>query len=283
MDGRFSLQDSTVGIVGLGLMGGSLALALKDRCRSVVASDTDSATLEEACRQGAVAAAHRDPARILPGADLVILATPVPAIIDLLAELPKIVHNPCIVMDVGSVKCPVVSAMSRLSESFEAVGGHPLCGKETLSFAHAEAELYQGANFFLTPLERTTPRAMSAAHQVIQAIGAKPVTVDAEEHDRLLAATSHVPFLLSSALALAVPDECAPFAGPGFRSTSRLAGTSASMMLGVLQCNRGNVLHALHRLQRELAKIEAALGAEDYPKLEDLLNDARGKHRILVQ
>lgn len=283
MDDTFSLRDSIVGIVGLGLMGGSLALALKGHCQAVIGSDTDSAALEEARRQGAVAMAHREPGRVLPQVDLVILATPVPAILNLLGELPEIMRKPCIVMDIGSAKRAIVSAMRRLPERFEPIGGHPLCGKEKLSFVNAEGKLYQGTRFFLTPMERTTPRAMSAANQLIEAIGAKPVTVDADTHDRLLAATSHVPFLLSSALALAVPDECAVFAGPGFRSTSRLAATPASMMLGVLQSNRDHVLHVLRGLQSELTRIDEALEAEDYPKLEEILNNAKGKHQMLVQ
>ncbi len=283
MDDRFSLKDATVGIVGLGLMGGSLALALKDHCRAIVASDMDPAVLEEACRRGTVIMADQDPGRVLPEADVVVLATPVPAIIHLLDELPTVMPNGCIVMDLGSVKRSVVAAMSLLPQRFEPIGGHPLCGKEKLSFANAEDRLYQGASFFLTPLERSTPRALSAANQVIEAIGAKPVAVDAEEHDRLLAATSHLPFLLSAALTLAVPDECAPFAGPGFRSTSRLAGTPASMMLGVIQFNRDNVHEVLHRIQDELAKIDTALEAEDYVRLEEMLNDAESKHRMLVQ
>ena len=282
MDNRFSLKDATVGIVGLGLMGGSLALALKDRCRAIVGSDTDMATVEEACRQGVVAVADPDPARVLPAADVVILAAPVQAIIELLDALPAITYKPCVVMDIGSTKRSIVGAMKRLPERFEPIGGHPLCGKERLSLVNAEKDLYQGASFFLTPLERTTVRAMSAANQIIEALGAKPVLVSPEEHDRFLAATSHLPFLISSVLALTAPEECGPFAGPGFRSTSRLAGTPASMMLGVVQCNRDNILHALQGFQNELSKIEALLSTENYLELEAVLNEARGKYGALV-
>jgi prephenate dehydrogenase len=283
MEERFALAEATVGIVGLGLMGGSLALALKGHCGTVVGADTDPATLEEACRQGAVSRADLDPAGILPGVDLVILATPVPAIIDLLDKIATLVTNPCIVMDVGSAKRSVISAMQSLPERFETIGGHPLCGKERLSFANADKDLYNDAPFFLTPLPRTTARAMSGAQQLTKAIGAKPVIVSPEEHDRFMAQTSHLPFLLSTALTLAVEQECAPFVGPGFRSTSRLASTSASMMLGVLQSNRDNVLDALHRIQGELAGIERLLDSEDHSSLEALLDAAKSKHRTLVQ
>jgi prephenate dehydrogenase len=123
---------------------------------------------------------------------------------------------------------------------------------------------------------------LSAANQIIEAVGAKAVILDAAEHDRILASTSHLPFLLSSALACATPDDVASFIGPGFKSTSRLAGTSSSMMLGVLQSNRENVLNALHGLQNELADMESALAADDLSKLESILNEAQRKHQVLT-
>ncbi len=283
MSRDFSLEDATICIVGLGLMGGSLALALKGHCRTVIGSDIDARTVEEACRRAIVDRADRDPARVLPDADVVILAAPVPAIVSLLKELPAMMPNACIVLDIGSSKRSVLRAMNELPERFEPVGGHPLCGKEILSLANAEESLYQDAPFFLTPLERTTPRAMSAADQIMEAIGAEPVIIEAAEHDRGLAMTSHVPFLLASALSLAVPTGYSKFAGPGLRSTTRLAGTSASMMLGVLQSNRENVLDALHRLQSELCEIENALAAEEDDRLLEILNDARNQHEALVR
>jgi prephenate dehydrogenase len=135
----------------------------------------------------------------------------------------------------------------------------------------------------LTPLERTSSRALSAAHQIIEALGAKPKILNATEHDRILASTSHLPFLISSALALATPYEVASFIGPGFKSTSRLAGTPASMMLGVLQTNRENVLTVLQGMQKKISEIETALSASDFSKLESLLNDAQSQYQALMQ
>jgi prephenate dehydrogenase len=186
-------------------------------------------------------------------------------------------------MDMGSTKRLIVESMSHLPERFDPIGGHPICGKEKLSLANAERTLYFSAPFLLTPLERTSPRALSAAHQIIEAIGAKATILDATEHDRILASTSHLPFLLSSALALATSEDVSSFIGPGFKSTSRLAGTSSSMMLGVLQSNQENVLNALHELQNQLKEIESALSLEDFKKLEAILNEAQSKHQALTQ
>ena len=264
-------------------MGGSLALGLRGKCAVIYGIDPNPATLELALSQHIVDYADSDPATLLPEVDLVILSAPVPAILTLLEKLPEFTSNPCIVMDMGSTKKLIVESMSRLPEHFDPIGGHPICGKEKLSLANAERTLYYAAPFLLTPLERTSSRALSAANQIIEAIGAKAKVLDSVEHDRILASTSHLPFLISSALALVTPNDVASFIGPGFKSTSRLAGTSSSMMLGVLQSNRENVLNALHEMQIQLAEIESALSSEDFNKLEFILNEAQNKYQAFTQ
>jgi prephenate dehydrogenase len=278
----FNLAESKIAIIGLGLMGGSLALGLRGKCAALYGCDPHLPTIELALSQHIVDYADSDPAKLLPEVDLVILSAPVPAILTLLEQLPAFTSNPCIVMDMGSTKRLIVESMSRLPERFDPIGGHPICGKEKLSLANAERTLYYAAPFLLAPLERTSARALSAAHQIIEALGAKASTLDATEHDRILASTSHLPFLISSALALATPQDVTPFVGPGFKSTSRLAGTSSSMMLGVLQSNRENVLNALRGMQSQLTEIESALSASDFSKLESILNEARSTYQALT-
>lgn len=281
-DDKFTLATSKIAIIGLGLMGGSLALGLKGKCAVLYGCDPHLPTLELALSQQIVDYADSDPAKLPSDVDLVILAAPVPSIIALIHQLPITISHPCIVMDLGSTKKLIVEAMSRLPERFDPIGGHPICGKEKLSLANAERTLYYAAPFLLTPLERTSSRAISAANQIIEALGAKAKTLDAAEHDRILASTSHLPFLISSALALATPNDVAPFVGPGFKSTSRLAGTSSSMMLGVLQSNRENILNALHTMQAQLTQIETALSTEDITKLESILNESRSTYQSLT-
>jgi prephenate dehydrogenase len=278
----FALRDAKIAILGLGLMGGSLALALKGQCAALLGIDPDLAVLSLALRQNIVDQAESDPAKLLPQADLVILAVPVPVILALLQKLPEYTSNSCIVLDLGSTKRAIVEQMDGLPERFDPLGGHPICGKEKLTLANAERTLYYGAPFILTPLARTTPRALSAAQQVIATVGAKAITLDATDHDRILAATSHLPFLLSSALALATPEECAPLIGPGFRSTSRLAGTPSSMMMGVMQTNRENILSAIHRLQAQLDTLEMQLAASDFDSLEATLDQSRAAYHELT-
>jgi prephenate dehydrogenase len=283
----FALKDSIVAIIGLGLMGGSLALALKKHCRAIYGVDSNQATLDLALSQNIVDRAASDPANLLPQADIIILATPVPTILALLQRLPDLMPNPCIVFDLGSTKSLIVEAMSYLPARFDPIGGHPICGKEKLSLENAEGTLFRSAPFVLTALQRTTVRAQQAADQIIHAIGAQAVRMDASEHDRVLAFTSHLPFLVSSSLASALTTtaakETVKLAGPGFRSTSRLAGTPSSMMLGVLETNRENVLAAIDSLQNELTAFESALRSRNSKELLFLLDKSRASYQMFSQ
>jgi prephenate dehydrogenase len=278
----FFLADKQIAIIGLGLMGGSLALALKGHCRVLYGIDAHPATLELARAQKIVDRAESEPADLLADADLVILATPVPVILEWLSGLPGFIQHPCIVMDLGSTKRQITQAMENLPANFDPVGGHPICGREQLGLKHASAELFHNAPFVVTPLARSTQRALSAAKQIISTIEAHELQLTADLHDRILASTSHLPFLLASALALGTSQEYAPFIGTGFRSVSRLAGTPASMMLGVLGSNRDNLLESIRAFRESLSLIETALKAEDELELESLLNRAHRSYENLL-
>jgi len=275
----FSLARSKIAIIGLGLMGGSLAMALKGKCAELLAVVHRSSTRELALGMNIVSQADEDPEKILPQADVIILSTPVPAILDWLARLPECTPQRCIVIDMGSSKQIIVQAMDQLPDRFDALGGHPICGKENLSLENAEANLYQNAPFVLTPLAHISLRASAAALQIINAIGARPVWLDAITHDRMLAYTSHLPFLLASALALTAPEGAAPLVGPGFNSTSRLASTPSSMMLGILQTNKDNVLDAVSDFRKNLDLIEHAIRSQDPGLLVETLDNARQKRK----
>jgi prephenate dehydrogenase len=282
MEDDFRLQDSKLAIIGLGLMGGSLALALNGKCAALYGIDSDPATLALALANGIVHQADTDPVKLLAQADLVILATPVPAIMEFIQKLPSFSGNPCIVFDLGSTKRDILQAMSALPENFDPIGGHPICGKEKLGLVNADANLYQAAPFVVSSLDRTTSRARSAARQVIAVIGANRIEMTAEDHDRILAATSHLPFLIASALASSTPCDHAPLLGPGFRSTSRLAGTPSHMMMGILRSNRDNVLKAVQSFRRTLDEIEDALQDENFTELESILNRSRSAYQSLT-
>lgn len=265
------LSRARLAIVGLGLMGGSLALALRGKCAALLGIDPDPETLELARRRGVVDQAEADPAELLPQADVIVLAAPVNAILGLLEALPQLHPGPAVVLDLGSTKTHIVEAMERLPGRFDPIGGHPMCGKERGGLAQADGLLFRGAAFAFTPLERTRPEARRFAGQLAEALGARPLWLDPVTHDRWVAATSHLPYLVANALAACTPLEAAPLVGSGFRSATRLAPTPPGMMLDVIMTNRENILAAARRFCEAMSQIEALLEAEDYPALQELL------------
>ncbi len=147
-----------------------------------------------------------------------------------------------------------------------------MCGKELLGPSQADAAMFQGAPFVLCPLDSTSETARQLVLDLIALIGARPVILDPETHDRWVAGTSHVPFLLANALATVTPMESSPLARTGWQSTTRLAHTPTSMMMDVLRTNRANILVSLHAVQVQLKQIEDLLSTEEYQSLEETLN-----------
>ncbi|HSJ89817.1 MAG TPA: prephenate dehydrogenase/arogenate dehydrogenase family protein [Anaerolineales bacterium] len=284
MEDGFALKDSVVGIVGLGLMGGSLAMALQGECARLIGFDSDPATLELALAKNIVDQAQSlskgEPLGVK--VDVLILATPVRIILDLLQRLPSLISYPCIIIDIGSTKREILNSMAMLPTNFDPIGGHPICGKEKLGLENADANLFRNAPFVVAPLEHTSQRAKIAAQQIVAVVGANYVEMDAGDHDRILASTSHLPFLISSALSQSTSPEFSPLIGTGFRSTSRLAGTPSHMMMGVLQSNRENILTSIQQFCSSLHAMELALQSEDYASLEAIFDRSRASYLSLT-
>jgi len=276
------ISNSPIAIIGLGLMGGSLGLALRDHCRSLLGCDIDPVALDAAHQLNTFSKLSSDPARILPEAEVVILATPIDVILDLLKRLPEIHLGSPIVLDLGSTKTDVVQAMENLPSRFDPLGGHPMCGKEVTGIENAEMDLFQGAAFAFTPLERTSEAARSVAEQLAIRIGAHPLWIDPKTHDKWSAATSHLPYLVASALAGSTPAEAKPLASSGLRSTTRVASTPASIMLHVLATNQENILDQLDKFKHLLDHFEGLLSAGDYDALRTALDESAQKRRELT-
>jgi prephenate dehydrogenase len=286
-----------VAIFGLGLMGGSLALALGGRVARLLAVDPDPATQSLALERQIVDQIVTDPREVLSQVDVIILAAPVKAIIEhihLLGELARDgqyqagVHGGerTIILDLGSTKRDIVAAMETLPDSFDPLGGHPMCGKETSGLAYAEADIFRGATFAFTPLEHTSPQGRAFAEGLAAVVNATPLWIDPVTHDHWVAFTSHLPYLLANALAGVTPLEAAPLVGPGFRSASRLAtgGTkSLAVMLDILETNQQPLLEALNLYQNQVEEIKKCLVAGDFERLSDLLSTAGQRHSTLVQ
>lgn len=276
-------SGAQVVIFGLGLMGGSLAMGLRGRCRRLAAVDINEETRKLAVGLNIVDEISDDPTKVIQNADLIILATPVKTIISLIQKLPNWHTGAPIILDLGSTKTQICQAFSSLPERFDPIGGHPMCGKEELGLENADAAIYHGAPFSFTRLPRTSPRAILMAEQLVNILGSSALWLDAETHDRWVAVTSHLPYLVASALALASPIEVKPLVGPGLRSTTRLASTPVSMMKDILSTNRQNVLQALVKFQSELDKIVDLLQQQEDQDLVDLMVKAGQARNALIQ
>jgi prephenate dehydrogenase len=271
-----SLGDATIGIVGLGLMGGSLALALRGHTGRLIGMESDALTRQRAARAGVVDEVYEDLSPGLPPIDLLVLATPVRAILRTLARLPDLRPDGCWVIDLGSTKQAVVAAMDSLPEMFAALGGHPMCGKETAGLDAAAADLYHGQTFILCRTRRTTHELESLALEILETIGAQPDFLDAAAHDVVVALVSHLPYLASAALMRNVPaeDQWAVSAS-GFRDTARLAGTNPRMMLDILLTNRAAILDAISDYASDLTRLRQLVEQADENELMDWLATAQ--------
>jgi prephenate dehydrogenase len=259
-------------------MGGSLALALNGHCREIIGVDQDVAVISLALEKNIIHSGGTDPAVLIHKADIVILATPICSILRLLDQLPSWHPGNAVIIDLGSTKAEIMSRMSMLPDRLQPVGGHPLCGKEKSSLQHADANLFVGTPFLLTSQESTTTHAREIAEGLAMTIGAIPIWVDIQQHDATLALTSHLPYLIANALAAIIPEDSRKFMGPGLRSTTRLAGSSLSMMMDIIRTNRQNILTGIHQYRERLGEMESYLEAGDYEQLEKLLQAGHDRY-----
>lgn len=271
-----------VAILGLGLMGGSLALALRrlPRPPRIAAASADAAGLDRALAEGVVDDAAPDAARAVEDADLVVCATPVSATLELLASIRERVRDDAVVTDLGSVKRTVVSRARSLGFAGRFVGGHPMAGGHRSGFAAARADLYDGARVWLTPAEPehaqdpAAARVLERVAALWRSMGAKPAVIGAEEHDQLMAWASHLPQLAASALAGALArGHIAPAdLGPGGADATRIAASSPALWADILHHNADLLRRPLDALRTVLAELAAALERDDREALEALLS-----------
>lgn len=269
-------------IAGLGLMGGSLALALKDETRHIIGVDRHAATRQQALADGAVDLATESLTAGVNQADIVILATPVRAILEALHALPALKPEGCLVLDLGSTKLAINEAMSELPETFAALGGHPMCGKETAGYQAADPSLFQGKTFILTRNKRSTAAIEELVLTILDTLGAKPLFLSAQHHDQLAATVSHLPYILSAALMRYASDQQDAHlwqtSASGFRDVSRLAGSDPHMLLDILLTNKTAVLEQLQAYAGELETIKQLLTEGNEEALAAWLSTAQRQH-----
>ena len=277
-----SFRARHLSIVGMGLMGGSLALALRDHADHVTGIDSCEATRSYALQQGFVDCATDDLFQGVNHADVVILAAPVRVIVEMLQmRIGSYLRSNTLVVDLGSTKQDIVDAMADLPIGVNAVGGHPMTGKENGGIEESDRALYQNQPFVLCPSRRTTPAARLRAISLVETLGALPIEMEAERHDQIVAGISHLPYLLSATLVATIANQAEQdsayweLAAGGFRDTSRLAASDVTIMGDILSTNTTAVATLLAQFRMQLAMLETMLIAGDDQRLSQSLQPIR--------
>lgn len=267
----------TAAIIGLGLIGGSLARDLAALGVRVSAYDADKACLAEAQASGTVTTALEPTLEGVLGVDVVILAVPVHAAAGLLRRIAPHVGHAKLITDVGSTKANIVNAAAELGLDDRFVGGHPMAGDHRSGWDASRRGLFADAPVYLCPNDEATIQAVDTAQELWRAVGANPEIVSAAKHDLMLAWTSHLPHMVSTSLALALAWSGVSRAtlGPGGRDTTRLAGSSPEMWTGIAVENGRAIATALKQTEREMASLRAALERADPAELRARFTAAR--------
>lgn len=273
-----------VAILGVGLLGGSLGMALRRRrlAGEVVGWVRRETAAGESMQRGAVDRADQDLAAVVRGADLVVLCTPVGRMGEVAARLRDDLEPRAIVTDVGSVKGGVVEAVDSALAGTEAhfVGSHPMAGSEKMGVEAARDDLFVGATTVVTPSTRTALRAQDAVTGLWESLGSRVLTMSPERHDDVVGRSSHLPHLVATALARCVlapgrRNEVGRLCASGFRDTTRVASGSPEMWRDIDLGNRRAILEALAEFEAELTGFRRVLESGDATALEGFLRKAK--------
>jgi prephenate dehydrogenase len=268
----------TLTIVGVGLIGGSIGLAARRRqlARHILGAGRQQASLDRAMAVGAIDAGLLDASAAVHRADIAVFCTPVDQIVDQVLAAAPGCRPGTLLTDAGSTKAAIVQELEpRMPAGVAFVGSHPLAGSEKRGPDHADARLFEGRLTLVTRTPYTDPAALERTTGFWEALGARVLVIDPEEHDRAVAMTSHLPHLLAAALAGVLPPELRELTATGFRDTTRVAAGDPSLWMAIFVQNRAAVLEALRLVDGCLDQFRAALEAGDGQLVHALLTRAK--------
>lgn len=286
-------EKRKITIIGLGLIGGSLGMALRASGLEgveIVGHDLDRRAEGEAKKRGAIDKAEHNLPRAVEGASLIIIATPVLAVRETMELIAPDLSQGAIVTDTASTKADVMRwAEEILPKGVSFVGGHPMAGKETAGIEAADQMLFQGKPYCLCPSVTATEASIKTALGLASSVGAEPLFIDPAEHDQYAAAISHMPLVMSTALfslMRASPswEDMAQLASSGFRDTTRLASSDATMAHDIWATNREAIIHWLQRMEEEIARFRRLLeDANDAELLEIFARTQLERDKFLIE
>jgi prephenate dehydrogenase len=276
-----------VTIIGPGLIGASIGMALRTRklAAQVVGVGRRKASLDNALKVGALDKATLDLKEGVQKAELVVLATPISTIVEMVPRLPEMLDAEALLTDVASAKVRVIEVVSsamRFRPDVSYIPSHPMAGSEKSGALAASADLFVGAVCILTPLTNTFPESKGRITQMWRELGARVVSMTPQAHDRLVARISHVPHLAAAALLANLEESEMALCGAGLKDTTRIAGGDADLWLDICRENREEVRAALEAYIALLRKTADSLRTSDLGPLRDLLQNARDKRDKLL-
>ncbi len=274
-----------VTVIGVGLLGGSAALAIKahDSRVKIAGVGRRQASLDVALKAGAIDTTHLEPQQVVAQTDLVILATPVGAFERYLRALAGLLPGRALVTDVGSVKAGVVRAAERvLGKGGPFVGSHPMAGSEEKGVAFARADLFAGATCVITPTDHTPARATRRIERLWQALGMRTVRMRPAAHDRVIARVSHLPHVLAALLMMLPRRGELDVASTGFQDATRLAGGDPEMWRDILVTNRKHILAAIDAFDDDLMHLRDLVELADTPGIEKFLALAKKRREATI-
>lgn len=281
-------DGSRIAIIGVGLIGGSIGLAARERIEGlgeISGWDPDTAALSDAVKLGAVDRAATSLEDAAAGADLVVLASPVATLAANAASALAVVGEDSVVTDVGSTKREIVAAVG--DPRF--IGGHPIAGAETAGVEHARADLFEDSTWFVTPTPTTTGTGLERLMRFAKNLGAQPHAVGAEDHDKLLADISHLPHVLANALvtqaagSINSEDGSIAVVGPSFRDATRVAGANSSIWRDIYLSNHDALVPAIDSVIGRLTEFRNALADGDADEIVRLNEQARSDRETLLE
>ncbi len=265
-----------VAIIGVGLIGGSIALAIKKKrlAGEVIGVSRHKKSLLLAKKKGAIDRGSQG-IDIIKDADLLILATPVSTIIDLAPKILKIIGKDCIVTDTGSTKEEIALFLSKIFPNY--VGSHPLAGSEKRGVINADPGIFKNSLCILTPVKNTSKKALKKVNLLWRQLGAKTVLLSPKSHDRILSFTSHLPHAIAFSLTNSMPLSYLKFASTGLRDTTRIAASDSQLWTDIFLSNGKNMLKTIGLFQDALSRIKSAIQKKDKKQLTLMLKQAKNK------
>jgi len=269
-----------VAIIGTGLIGGSMALAIKKKClaHQIIGVSRHKNTLIWGKKSHVIDKGSQN-LSIIQDADLVVLATPVNTILKSADIILKFIRKDSIVTDVGSTKKEIVSKLSKIFPNY--VGSHPLAGSEKRGLTNASTDIFKNSLCILTPTKNTTPKALKKIKNLWNKLGARVIFLDPDTHDRILSFVSHLPHVIAFSLIDIVPDKYLKFGATGLKDTTRIALSDSRVWVDIFLSNRENMLKSIESFQNNLSRIKSAINKRDERTLIKILKKAKGKREIL--